>query len=443
MPVCDMMGHMDTKNKHELEQELSPAESRRRLRARRRAEQIRRRRMILAILAALVFGTIFLTVQITRKIGNRPPAGSAVTAENVPGSPSGGDPGAPGADAGAETGELSAPPEGGSSPESGAPGAPEGLSAENGSPEDGSISAQGTDETPGTEPETPGAVQENTGSAETADFFPGYTVHAASSIAAALTDEGMSDHAILINVNTGEIVAGKNWEGRIVPASMTKILTVLVAAEHLGPSALDEPFTVTIDDTDYSYRNDGSAAGFGKDETVTVRDLFYGTILPSGADAASALARRTAGSREAFADLMNQKLAELGLAGTAHFTNCVGLYDDNHYCTLTDMAMILKAAVENDICREVLSARTWTTTATEQHPEGITISNWFLRRIEDKDTHGEVRCAKTGFVKESRNCAASWHVSSDGTDWICVTAGAHSAWRCIYDHVDIYQKFTK
>ena len=107
------------------------------------------------------------------------------------------------------------------------------------------------------------------------------------------------------------------------------------------------------------------------------------------------------------------------------------------------MAMILKAAVENDICREVLSAHTWTTTATEQHPEGITISNWFLRRIEDKDTHGEVRCAKTGFVKESRNCAASWHTASDGTDWICVTAGAHSAWRCIYDHVDIYQKFTQ
>ena len=110
--------------------------------------------------------------------------------------------------------------------------------------------------------ETPGAVQENTGSAETADFFSGYTVHTAPSVAAALTGEGMSDHAVLINANTGEIVAGKNWEGPIVPASMTKILTVLVAAEHLGPAALDEPFTVTIDDTDYSYRNDGSAAGF-------------------------------------------------------------------------------------------------------------------------------------------------------------------------------------
>ena len=395
-----MIRHMERKDNRDNLQELTPAEHRRRLRARKRAEQIRRRRMIIAVLAAILFGTVFLTVQLRRKISSHDTGESTVAAAHTV-------------------------PEG-------SPGGP--AATQSSGPSESTDAAVA---------ETPGAVQENTGSPETADFFSGYTVHTAPSVAAALTGEGMSDHAVLINVNTGEIIAGKNWEGPIVPASMTKILTVLVAAEHLGPAALDEPFTVTIDDTDYSYRNDGSAAGFGIDETVTVRDLFYGTILPSGADAASALARRTAGSREAFADLMNQKLAELGLADTAHFTNCVGLYDAGHYCTLTDMAMILKAAVENDICREVLSAHTWTTTATEQHPEGITISNWFLRRIEDKDTHGEVRCAKTGFVKESRNCAASWHIASDGTDWICVTAGAHSAWRCIYDHVDIYQKFTQ
>ena len=395
-----MIRHMERKDNWDNLQELTPAEHRRRLRARKRAEQIRRRRMIIAVLAAILFGTVFLTVQLRRKISSHDTGESTVAAAHTV-------------------------PEG-------SPGGP--AATQSSGPSESTDAAAA---------ETPGAVQENTGSPETADFFSGYTVHTAPSVAAALTGEGMSEHAVLINVNTGEIIAGKNWEGPIVPASMTKILTVLVAAEHLGPAALDEPFTVTIDDTDYSYRNDGSAAGFGIDETVTVRDLFYGTILPSGADAASALARRTAGSREAFADLMNQKLAELGLADTAHFTNCVGLYDAGHYCTLTDMAMILKAAVENDICREVLSAHTWTTTATEQHPEGITISNWFLRRIEDKDTHGEVRCAKTGFVKESRNCAASWHIASDGTDWICVTAGAHSAWRCIYDHVDIYQKFTQ
>jgi D-alanyl-D-alanine carboxypeptidase (penicillin-binding protein 5/6) len=104
---------------------------------------------------------------------------------------------------------------------------------------------------------------------------------------------------------------------------------------------------------------------------------------------------------------MNEKLEELGIADTAHFTNCIGLYDDNHYCTAYDMAVIMKAAVENELCREVLSAHTYTTSSTEQHPDGITISNWFLRRIEDKDSGGLVLCGKTGFVNQSGSCAVS------------------------------------
>lgn len=139
------------------------------------------------------------------------------------------------------------------------------------------------------------------------------------------------------------------------------------------------PLSITREITDYSYQNKCSAAGFLDEETVTVRDLFYGTILPSGADAAVGLATYVAGSHEAFVELMNQKLDALGLADTAHFTNAVGLYDELHYCTPYDMAMILKAALENDFCREVLSAHTYVTSQTTQHPEGITLSNWFLQ----------------------------------------------------------------
>ena len=76
-------------------------------------------------------------------------------------------------------------------------------------------------------------------------------------------------------------------------------------------------------------------------------------------------------------------------------------------------------------------------------PEGITISNWFLRRIEDKDTKGTVVCAKTGFVAQSGNCAASYEETDSGKHYICVTANAHSSWRCIYDHVAVYQEYTK
>ena len=145
---------------------------------------------------------------------------------------------------------------------------------------------------------------------------------------------------------------------------------------------------MTIDITDYCYVNGCSVVGLMVGETVSVRELFYGTILPSGADAALGLATYVAGSQEAFVALMNEKLEELGIADTAHFTNCVGLYDENHKCTVSDMAVILEAAMDNALCREVLGARTYETAPTTDHPEGQILSNWFLRRIEDKDTGG-------------------------------------------------------
>lgn len=253
--------------------------------------------------------------------------------------------------------------------------------------------------------------------------------------------EVVSTNGLIIDVEEAKILAQKGSDVKMSPASMTKILTLLVAAENV--ENLDDKFTVTIDITDYSYVNDCSNTGFEVDEVVTVRDLMYGTILPSGADAALGLAIYVAGSHEAFVDMMNEKLDELGLSDTAHFTNCVGLYDEKHYCTMYDMAVIMKAAADNEICREVMSAKTYTTSVTPQHPEGIIISNWFLRRIEDKDTHGEVLYAKTGFVAESGSCAASYARGNDGKEYICVTANSTSSWRCIYDHVALYQQFLK
>ncbi|MGN0415618.1 MAG: D-alanyl-D-alanine carboxypeptidase family protein [Agathobacter sp.] len=251
----------------------------------------------------------------------------------------------------------------------------------------------------------------------------------------------VSEHGILIDVDSGEILAQKGARERISPASMTKILTVLVAAEHITTEQLTDKVTITKDITDYSYSNGCSNTGYEVDEQVTVEDLFYGTILPSGADSAVALAVYVAGSHEAFVELMNEKLEELGLSESTHFTNCVGLYDEDHYSTVYDMAVILKAATDIEWCRQVLSAHTYTTSSTKQHPEGLTVSNWFLRRIEDKDTHGEVLCAKTGFVAQSGSCAASLANDEEGEEYLCVTAGSTSSWRCIYDQVDIYDRY--
>ncbi len=255
------------------------------------------------------------------------------------------------------------------------------------------------------------------------------------------SEEVISSHAILVDESTDTIIASKGAKERISPASMTKVLTVLVAAEQIKEEQLDDTFTMTLEITDYAYVNDCSSVGFLDGEKVTVRDLFYGTVLPSGGDAAVGLATYIAGSHEAFVDMMNEKLYELGLSDSAHFTNCVGLYDENHYCTVYDMAVIMKAAMQNDICREFLSAHSYTTAPTTEHPEGIIISNWFLRRIEDKDTGGEVIGAKTGYVVQSKNCAVSYGTFAGGKPYICVTAGSSSSWRCIYDHVEIYNRY--
>lgn len=254
-------------------------------------------------------------------------------------------------------------------------------------------------------------------------------------------DEVQSTNGIFIDLATGNILFDRDAHTRINPASMTKVLTVLVAAEHV--TDWSDTFEITPEITNYSYVHDCSAVGFSNNEVVTVEDLFYGTVLCSGGDAALGLATYVAGSQEAFVDMMNEKLKELGLSDTAHFTNCVGLYDENHYCTVYDIAMILEAAIDNPQCREVLSTKKYTTSSTPEHPEGIQISNWFLRRIEDKDTGGEVICGKTGFVAQSGSCAVSYGKDAAGNEYICATVNAHSGWRCIYDHVELYKRFAK
>ncbi len=294
-----------------------------------------------------------------------------------------------------------------------------------------------------TEDDQPPAEEEKGYCAKSADsesFFEGYSIDPDDSTKYISSEEVYSTYGILVNLDTGKVVASKDGNVRINPASMTKILTLLVAVENIKD--IDDTFTMTREIGDFVFSKGCSQVGFEVGEELTIRDLLYGTILPSGADAAMCLAEYVSGSQEDFVALMNAKLDELGLSDTAHFTNCVGVYDENHYCTLLDMAMILKAAEENELCHEVLNARTYLTSPTAQHPEGLQISNWFLRRIEDKDTHGDVVGAKTGFVNESGCCGASYQISNDGSHYICVTADAWSSWRCIYDQVDIYATYT-
>ena len=253
-------------------------------------------------------------------------------------------------------------------------------------------------------------------------------------------DEILSEYAIFIDRDSQEVLAEKGGFTVINPASMTKILTVLVAAEHIKEEDLDDTIIMTPEITDYGYIHKCSAAGFVKGEEVSVRDLFYGTILPSGADAAVGLAVYVAGDQDSFVELMNEKLKELGLSDTAHFTNCVGVYDEDHYCSAYDMAMILEAALDNELCREILSTRIHTIPEKEEHPDGLEMSNWFLRRIEDKEYGGKVLVGKTGYVEQSGSCAASFGENA-GNNYICVTVKAGSPFQCVNDHALLYNEY--
>ena len=322
-------------------------------------------------------------------------------------------------------------------------------------PQAGEQSAQGQSESGESErpkkgrPDRPEDAEEENGGDEQPEEPEPPVVYEAVSTASTVgfADSIISEYGVVIDVGNSTILAQKNAKTRISPASMTKVLTLLTAADALGLSGedwasnpvLDDTFTITIEITDYSFSNDCSCAGFEVGEEVTVRDLFYGTILPSGADAAVGLACYVAGSHEAFVDLMNQKAESLGLSETSHFTNCVGLYDENLYSTVYDIAVILKTASDNPFCRDVLSARAYNTVPTEQHPSGIVITNSFLRKIDNMDINGKVLCAKTGYVSQAKSCAASLAADMYGNEFICVTATSSSTTQCLKDQAELYR----
>ena len=248
-----------------------------------------------------------------------------------------------------------------------------------------------------------------------------------------------SKNAILIDLSENTVIAEKNPDDKIYPASMTKLLTALVASEHI--TNWDDTFTMTQAIIDPLFKAGASLAGFEANETVTLRELLYGALLPSGAEATEALAIYVAGSEKDFVALMNEKAQALGLT-TAHFMNASGLHDKDHYCTVRDMAVILQAVLANPECRAALTSTTHTTPATEQHPDGLAMTDKFLYRVASQDLKGcKILGAKTGYTAEAGNCCASYGVSPDGRECICVTAQAWTSWYAIYDHIAMYAAY--
>ena len=269
---------------------------------------------------------------------------------------------------------------------------------------------------------------------------PALTLAQASENTRTLDLELYSSSAVLVDVQSGTVLAEKGMDEKIYPASMTKVMTLLVAAENLPD--LDATFTMTQAIIDPLYLAGASMAGYVNGETVTMRDLLYGAVVPSGAEATEALAQAVAGSEEAFVAMMNEKAAALGLTNT-HFMNTSGLHDENHYSTVREIALILQAALENETCTEILSAENYRASETEQHPDGLAMTNKFLYRVHHEYAlnGAEITAAKTGYTAEAMNCGASAGKTPDGRSVICVTANAWTGEFCIEDHIALYTKY--
>ena len=214
--------------------------------------------------------------------------------------------------------------------------------------------------------------------------------------------------AIVVHPETGTVLYEKNADARLGIASTTKIMTALVVLEHC---ALEESVEILPEYTAV----EGSSMYLRAGETYTVEELLYGMMLVSGNDAALALACHTAGSVEAFADMMNDKARALGMTGSA-FENPNGLDAEGHYSTARDMAKLACAAMENETFRTIVSTKSTTV-------DGQTLVN-HNRLLRSYD--GAVG-VKTGYTKASGRALVSC-AQRDATRFVCVTLSDPDDW---------------
>lgn len=221
-----------------------------------------------------------------------------------------------------------------------------------------------------------------------------------------------SEYYYLEDLDTGSVLLDEGSIQRMFPASLTKMMTAIVALENIPDP---ENVTIEITRTTLAGLIEASAnrAGYWYGDTPTALDLIYGVLLPSGADCCRALALYVSGSEEAFVDLMNQKAQELGMLDT-HFVNTTGLHDDNHYSTCRDLAKLLKYCMQNETFMEVIHTRKYVSTPVKTYPDGLSMDNYVLFYLDEYDpawdTHFSIPGfigGKGGYTIEARHCLAS------------------------------------
>lgn len=250
-----------------------------------------------------------------------------------------------------------------------------------------------------------------------------------------------SPYAVLVDAGTGTTIAEHNCRDRIYPASLTKIMTAVIAIENTDD--LDQTITVSADIFQALYEEGASMAGFQPGEEATLRELLYGILLPSGAECCMAFVNRISGSEEAFAELMNQKASKLGMDDT-HFCNATGLHDPDHYTTVADISVLLQYALENETFRAAFTSSRYSVQPTSQHPQGFTFFSTMFQYMDSTDVAGgQIIGGKTGYTEEAGLCLASL-ASVNGREYILVTAKANGSHETeqfhILDAINVYNQ---
>lgn len=239
--------------------------------------------------------------------------------------------------------------------------------------------------------------------------------------------EVFSPNAIVMEASTGTVLYEKNSDESHYPASITKIMTTLIALEN---GKMDEIVTFSdaaIDNTEGS----GIARDYG--EQMTLEQCLYAVMLESANECAYAVAEHVGGTIEHFVSMMNDKAKELGCTNT-HFANPHGLQDDNHYTSAHDMALIAQAAYENETFRIITGTKIYTIPPTNKHPDEETV----LRNHHDmlatyhganaKYLYPYCTGGKTGYTTVANSTLVTY-AEHDGMTLICVIMNSQSPYQ--------------
>lgn len=243
-----------------------------------------------------------------------------------------------------------------------------------------------------------------------------------------------AESAVVMDAASGAVLYGKEADSKQYPASITKVMTALLAVENCS---MDDIVTFSSEAVN-GIEPGSSSAGINVGAELTVEDTLYALMLVSANEAGAALAEHISGSDEAFADLMNQRAAELGCTGT-HFTNPHGLPDEDHYTTAHDMALILRAAMQYDEFRKIAETDTYTLEKSDTLTNTLELWNHSKIIRENSDYYYEyAEGSKPGYTMAARNTLVTY-AKKGNVELICTILKDYGADQSYYDTTDLFE----